>query len=426
LEVQSAREQETRAATAEDAARSEQKKVEEALKKAEALKVAAAEDRARVEDAPARAAKLLEEARATESKAAAAEERIRREQAALDAERERLNVRSKAVAAEREKLADDLRNLEAEKDRVEKVKAEGAELRKQAASERAKAKEELEQASQKEKKANQHRKKVEEGLELIKGKLKAKASAERRAAVLALAHIGSISSSFDYDLSNVAVFDPAPALRKVALEALEKVQPELYPLAVTLTLPAGEVFNCTKALKELPRFGRAGLPLIAGQLQSPTAGRTGSRGRVVLGSGEKHSLLMADIEALAAIASNEDAALNMLLALPESPLALSGRETRLPLKDHAAVGVFYRKVGQHAAALGKAKPEARKVVVPYFVKLLASADAGLRELSVDALASFGADAKSALPALRQMRLDPAAGVRNAVTRAIVSIDAENK
>src|SRR5262249_23666939 len=107
-----------------------------------------------------------------------------------------------------------------------------------------------------------------------------------------------------------------------------------------------------------PSFSRAGLPLIASQVQSPAVGG------VLLNQGDWHALLMADIEALATIASNDDTALNMLLALPESPLAVS-RKAQAPGLHNS----LYRAVSQHAAALGKAKPAARKVVVPYFINL---------------------------------------------------------
>src|SRR5262249_6315179 len=159
----------------------------------------------------------------------------------------------------------------------------------------------------------------------------------------------------------------------------------------------------------------AGLPLIAAQLQSPTVGG------VLLGMGDWHALLMAQTEALAAIAANDDAALDTLLALPESPLAVS-RKAQAPGLHNS----LYRAVGQHAAALGKAKPAARKVVVPYFIKLLASPDAGIRQFSAEPLGSFGPDVKAALPALRQMQLDPAEQVRNAVRAAIANIERDNK
>ena len=40
-------------------------------------------------------------------------------------------------------------------------------------------------------------------------------------------------SPADYELCEVIAFDPVPELRRDALDALEKVQPKLYPLAVS-------------------------------------------------------------------------------------------------------------------------------------------------------------------------------------------------
>src|SRR5207247_1355639 len=83
-------------------------------------------------------------------------------------------------------------------------------------------------------------------------------------------------------------------------------------------------------------------------------------------------------------------------------------------------------VGQHLQAIGKVNQKARKAVVPYFIKLLASADADDRQRAADALGSFGPDAKAALPALRQRKLDAAERVRNAVRAAIANIERDNK
>ena len=223
----------------------------------------------------------------------------------------------------------------------------------------------------------------------------------------------------DYELCEIIAFDTEPELKKAALEALEKVQPNLYPLAVTLTLPpeapAGQAPGYVQALKQLPDFGRAGLPLIAAQLQNPDLGG----GKLVAGT---YSLLLAtQADTLAAIASNDNDALNMLLALPESPLAVSYL-TRSPGQRSS----LCQGVGQHLQNLGKAKPEARKVVAPYFVKLLSSADPQDRVFAANALGSFGMDAKAALPALREMQLDAAEQVRTAVRTAIANIEKDGK
>jgi chemotaxis protein histidine kinase CheA len=389
---------------------------EEALKQAEALKAEAALDRARVEDAPARAAKALEEAKALEKKAAATEARLEKERAPLEAQRRQLDTQAKAAAAEREKVAEEVRRLEAEKVKVEAARSEAAGLRKQAAAERAKAKEELEQAAQKAKESGQNLKRVEEALELIKGKLKSRLPAERHAALQALARVGDLAPSADYDLCAMVAFDPVPGLRKAALETLDKVQPKLYPVVVTLALPPERGgFSYVEAAKQLPDFGRAGLPLIAAQLQNPDLGA----GRLNVGTCS--SLLDTHAATLAAIASGDDAALKMLLALPESPLAI--RYKASSPGEHSSL---CQAVARHLQVLGKAKPEARKVLVPYFVKLLASPDADDRRQAADALGSFGPDAKTTLPVLKQMQLDPAEQVRNAVRDAIAKIEKADK
>jgi len=46
-----------------------------------------------------------------------------------------------------------------------------------------------------------------------------------------------------------------------------------------------------------------------------------------------------------------------------------------------------------------------------------------REITVNALAAFGPRAKSALPALRALRLYPDSAIRSAVARAITALGA---
>ena len=239
-----------------------QKSAAEILKKAEAAE-------AKAEEAPEKAARLLEEVKA--------------EQVKLDKKSKHLDEQTEAVAAERAKVAeakakldDQAHAIEDEKKAAAKLvksaeeeKQAAATLVKKAEDEKRLAKESQDKAEQKEKDAQELNKKVMEAIDGVKGKLRGKAPTDRRDAIVALAQLGEMAAKADYDLCEVIVSDPVPELRLAALAALEKVQPKLHPLVVTLALPPENSSSAgyLRAIRELPTFGRAGLPLIVNHLQ---------------------------------------------------------------------------------------------------------------------------------------------------------------
>ena len=259
-------------------------------------------------------------------------------------------------------------------------------------------------------------KKVMEAIEDAKLKLKAKAPQERKAAIAALARIGDAAASADYDLCQMIAFDPLPELRQDAQDALEKVQRKLHPLVVTLFLPPeGNRSNgYCMAIKALPTFGRAGLPLIALQLQNPSPS-------IQKLATQRQALLLAHAEALAMIAPKDEVALQLLMTLPESPLATNYTKN-LP---HLQL-MMHREVAKRLSIVGTTKPETRKSMVPYFIGMLQSNDPAARQLGANALAGFGSDAENAVPVLKKMSLDPSENVRNAVRNAIAAIEKRDK
>jgi hypothetical protein len=250
---------------------------------------------------------------------------------------------------------------------------------------------------------------------LVKG-LKSKLPAERLKASEAVAKFGNSAATADYALCALIAGDPVQRVRLAALDALEKVQPKLHPLVVTLVLPPenNEATGYSRALKELPTFGRAGLPLIASQLQSlnPNIEKLGA---------QRQPLLAAHADALAKIALEDEVALGLLLTLPESPLAIQSTKN-VPI----AQLILRRHVAKQLGAVGKEKPETRKKIVPYFVGMLRLTDPEDRVLGANALAAFGSDAEGALPVLKKMNLDPSEQVRNAVRDAIAAIEKKDK
>jgi hypothetical protein len=411
-------------------------KVRHEREKADAAKKSAAEFLKKANKAPARAAALLKKAEEAEARAEEAPRRaaqmlirVKAEQVKLDKRRKQLDEDTAALMQERAKLEAAKDKLDEQRGEVEAAKNAAANLAKNAAEEKRRAKELKEKADEKEKEAQELLKKVKDAINGQKAKLKGKKPRGRKAAITVLARIGEPAASADYDLCQIVAFDPVSELRRHALDALEQVQPKLHPLVVTLTLPPerNQIIGYLRALKELPAFGGAGIPLITAQLQGknlhvaklaiefPTAGTT---------------VLMALADTLSKVAREDNKALDLLLTLPDSALAAlvrpRGRIDDIPL----FYGQLRNTIGKHLLTLGKDEPAKRKAIVPFFITLLRSNQSRAefkslldnRVFAANALAELAPESKGALPTLKQMKLHPSDQVRKAVAEAIAAIE----
>jgi hypothetical protein len=415
------------AAEAAANAKAQEEEVRKEREKGEAAQRSAAEMLKKAEEAPARAEAALRKAEEAEARAAEAPrkaaqmlEQVKAEQAKLDKNRNQLAEQTAALAAERAKVEDAKAKLDEQRREVEASKKEAASLAKKAEEDKLRGKELLEKAEQKEKEAQELNKRVREAIDGVKDRLKGKAPQDRKAAIATLARIGAPAASADYDLCQVAAFDPVPKLRRDALDALEKVQPKLYPLVVTLMLPpeGNDASGYARAIRELPTFGRAGLPVITAQLQGKDQHVTRLSAYF---PGACREVLAANVEALSKIAAEDQAALSLLLTVPDSPLAVATKQNR-QIDGAVFDANLRRSVGEKLLALGKDKPGTRKAVVPYFIALLQSMEVRCRLLGVNALAALGPDAKIAVVELRKLSLDPSEQVRDAVRDAIALIE----
>ena len=183
-------------------------------------------------------------------------------------------------------------------------------------------------------------------------------------------------------------------------------------MVVTLALPPeANGLGYIQAIQKLPKFGRAGLPLIKLMLQDHHPGLANVDATFI------SALLYVQAEVLGQIAKNDDLALKMLLAMPKSRLAIKWANPNLE------IGI----VGRQLLSLAIARPETRKEMVPYFVAFLANGRSpGEREYGAKVLGEFGPAAASALPILTNARLDQAEAVRNAVREAIAKIEEGKK
>jgi hypothetical protein len=421
-------------------AKAKEGEVREERTQAEEERKAATKMLKKAEEAPAKAETTLKKSEEAEGRAVVASEKaaallaqVKAAEAKLDKKRDQLAEHTAALAAERAKIEDAKAKLDEQRRdaeaankaaaaKLDEQRREAAEFAKKAAADKLGSKELLDKAEQKEKEAAATQKKVMEAIDAVKLKLKAKAPQDRKAAIAALARLRAFVATADYDLCEVIAFDPVPQMRRDALDALEKVQPKLHALAVTLFLPPESIpaIGYIQAIQKLPAFGRAGLPLIAAQINGSNPGTA----KIDVSNGG-YSLMMAHAEALGRIAADDRAALNLLLTLPQSSLAIQCRN-RADGQVPEGTRFVHALVSDQLLALGKEKPETRKTIVPYFILFLQSALEVERLRGAKALAAFGSDAESALPILKKMGMDSSEQVRNAVKEAIAAIEKGNK
>src|SRR5262249_55024215 len=149
--------------------------------------------------------------------------------------------------------------------------------------------------------------------------------------------------------------------------------PKLYPLVMALKRPPemNSSDGYISVVKRLPDFGKAGVPLIAAQLQG---GQGPFPHAAQLNAWNVGRLMQAHAGALAKLAAADDAALNLLLTLPQAPLAASVKQKDKMLKNLDPYEDLLKEVGNKLASLGKEQPQLRKSITPYFSAQLQSKD----------------------------------------------------
>jgi uncharacterized protein (DUF983 family) len=388
------------------------------------------QEREEANEAKRAAAEMVEESGKTRAKAEAvmqSAEELRALAAKSSeqnkAEQRRLNNENVKLSAERTKIEAANAELEVAKNDLENRLKEvrvaremAAERAKKVETDSANATRLWDNAEKRAKEAEALMRRVNEATSGIKSKLKANSPTVRSAAIKTLARIGDPACA--YELCEVVVSDPVLELKREAHDAIEILQPGLHPLVTTLILPPeGNVSGeYVRALKQLPAFGNAGLPLIESQMQ----GRTPGVKKLSVASLE--TVLQCHAETLAKIANESDVALKLLVALADSPLAIYCSQQRQFNDDLNWPGKFRKGVGESLLRVTSVRAEARRTVLPFFVALLGSKDAADRVFGANSLADFGQDAISVLPALKQLKSDESARVRNAVTEAIAKIE----
>jgi hypothetical protein len=403
-------------------------------KDAEASLAEAEKNRKEAEEAPNKAAEILKQAeeapkRAEEMLKQAKEEREKAERAEIKAGElmAKVGVAEAAIELLRKKYDGEQARIDAEKLKLKDLQAQIAEMQlglQQAKDDLSKLQKQVEQerkkAEQKQKDAADTLKKVED---LIKGmvlNLKSPKGDDRLKALRVLPRLKDygVPASAESTLCELAATDPVPQNRAEALDAVEKLRPDLYPLIVTLTLPPKiddrglpDFRPLSQASGELQRMREKAVPavpILMAQLKTTMAQLNKLIGTPITSNFDPRAgpngLARAHMLALAAIKPDDPEILNMLIAIAAMRVPDSDLYT-FPTKK-LAVDIL--------ADIGERQEKLRKTIMPVMLTNLKLDNLGLKITVIQALAKFGPDAADAIPILiRQRTFDPMVGYSKA-------------
>jgi len=264
---------------------------------------------------------------------------------------------------------------------------------------------------------------------LLADKLKVGTPEDKTAGVQALAALGDKARPAASALCLVAI-DSNKELARAALQALEKVNPELYDPVFTL-LVDGQAANHRKAIAKLRNLGdkaKPAVPVMIYQIQK--CGKDLSDVLTRKGRGW-------DIQTLIQVIADH---LVVLTAIgPESPqvVAIIADTTRVNLgerfKRNPQLYKPFRSLGIGLLGnVGEKRPEHRKTIIPVLVEFLEESMNPLDLASVDltssALLRCGDEAKEALtkkvaPLLKELEFHNDANVRSTAKSLLTKIEA---
>lgn len=244
-------------------------------------------------------------------------------------------------------------------------------------------------------------KKIDPKLEELAKALKAKNAADRVKAAEDIAKLGPDAAPITADLCK-AMLDPSPKVNQAALEALEKVNAELYKPLVVLAVDKVPT-NHVKAIKTLGLMGEDAAPvapIVATYLKKTITDQK-------LGTFNRREIVKECIETLGKIAPEDPINLATLIGLA-GPLGSDP-----DMRAYALV-----QLGNMA----EAKEEFRKKVLPTLVSGVNDGSQPIKLAAIEALAKLGPDAKSAIPTLKKCKMDSSARIREAATAALEKIE----
>jgi HEAT repeat protein len=200
-----------------------------------------------------------------------------------------------------------------------------------------------------------------------------------------------------------ALLDPSATISQAAADCLEKIDPRLQKLVVTLLIDQN-VQQRGQALQEIDRMGtdaQAALPvLLAGYQASGIVSTAVVRGRAT--SRRAVYSLDALLHAMCSVAPEDTRVIQAVLdTIKHQPTVASGLR-------FSAIDLGLRL-----------KIDAKKMVPALIISLN---DPYCRVKAIDKLAGFGDEASEAIPLLTKLKLDPVKEVREAAKEALAKIE----
>jgi hypothetical protein len=253
---------------------------------------------------------------------------------------------------------------------------------------------------------------------LVRG-LRAESPAERVRAATELGKLKERGRPAARALCEAAV-DPSEAVRQAALEALEKVRPDLYRHVLVLLVDADPYKNtqASGALQAMREDAQAAAPMLLAHLRWHGGPPRATRDTIFGVKQPRWDLARADIAALTKLDPTNPEFVKLLTDL-SGPLPANTPFYGAQLQSHAVAAL---------GEIGKNHPEQRKRIIPALIAAVGEEDRGWvfdtqrRLAAIGALGSFGPDAKEAVPALKKLMLHPQDVIRHAASSALEKIE----
>jgi hypothetical protein len=233
---------------------------------------------------------------------------------------------------------------------------------------------------------------------LAKG-LKTKSIAKRIKAAQEAGELGEDASPLAGHLCELLT-DPSAKVRQAAIEAIEKVRPDLYKPLVKVLVET-DLEKVVGGIQELGALEEKGSPAIPFLLKNVKKGLANQR----ITKPVKLKLVQAAVEALTMVGPNDPDVIKCLLALASS---------RAP--DLTLRGVAIQSLG----TIVQTNQKVRKQALPAILAALSNPQ--LQFVAIEAAGNMGADAKSAIPTLKKLKLSPSEEIREKAAEAVDKIN----
>jgi HEAT repeat protein len=249
-------------------------------------------------------------------------------------------------------------------------------------------------------------------LEMLIEQLGSKEPAEQIKAAETLRQMGSDAKEAAEALCRLAI-TPLPDVRQAALEALERILPDLYSHVVSLIVNIYESRGAI-ALAKMKEVGRPAAPVLVWRIKELRA-QYGDypRKQPTMGTEAIFNSLNPTLKALGSVGTSD----------PEAVKAISDL---INSNEYLLFATRY-SCAEALGQIGIDTPGLRKQVRDVLViiasgKRDSNARMDGREKALDSIGDLGPDAKETVPLLRKLKLADEENIRRAATRALEKIE----